>query len=217
MNIGVIGTGDVGKKLASGFLSIGHKVMLGSRDPQGEKVKSWLDANGKNAVPGSIEETARFGEVVVLATPWSGTENALRLAGPANLAGKTVLDVTNPLVFSENGPPSLALGHTDSGGEQVQRWLPDAHVVKAFNIVGNAHFIHPEFGPCGPPDMFYCGNDDQAKKTVEGFLKQFGWSTLDIGGIEGSRLLEPMCILWVIYGVRTGGWNNAFKMLRRPD
>lgn len=215
MKIGVLGTGDVGKRLATGFISIGHQVMLGSRDAESDKVKSWIAANGKNALGGTFADAAKFGEAVVVATLWSGTQNALKLAGPDNFQGKTVIDVTNPLVFHENAPPTLALGHTDSGGEQVQRWLPGAHVVKAFNIVGNPHFIHPQFGESGPPDMFYCGNDDGAKKQVDDFLKQFGWSTSDIGNIEGARLLEPMAILWVLDGIRHGAWDHAFKMLRK--
>lgn len=215
MNIGVLGTGDVGKRLGTGFISIGHHVMLGSRDPDNEKVTSWIAANGKNAFGGTFADAAKFGDVIVLATLWSGTENALRLAGPENFKGKTVIDATNPLVFKENAPPALALGHTDSGGEQVQRWLPGANVVKAFNIVGNALFIHPQFGECGPPDMFYCGNSNDAKKQVAGFLKQFGWVDVDIGGIEGARLLEPMCILWVLYALRASSWDHAFKLLRK--
>ena len=109
---------------------------------------------------------------------------------------------------------SLAVGHTDSAGEQVQRWLPSAYVVKAFNTVGYAHMFKPDF-PGGPPDMFICGNDASAKKTVTGILQDFGWPTIDIGGIEGSRLLEPMCVLWVGYAMRTGGTNHAFKLLRK--
>jgi hypothetical protein len=87
-------------------------------------------------------------------------------------------------------------------------------VVKAFNIVGHQHMIHPDF-PAGPPDMFYCGNDAAAKRTVDRILIDFGWNTIDIGGIEGARLLEPMCILWVLYGARGGGWNHAFKLLKK--
>jgi predicted dinucleotide-binding enzyme len=151
----------------------------------------------------------------VLATLWSGTKSAIDLAGGAKaFAGKTVLDVTNPLVFGESGPPTLALGHTDSGGEQVQRWLTDSHVVKCFNIVGNAHMVHPDF-PGGPPDMFMCGNDDDAKKTIAEICTAWGWPVTDLGGIEGARLLEPLCILWVAYGARTGSWNHALKMLRK--
>jgi 8-hydroxy-5-deazaflavin:NADPH oxidoreductase len=213
MKIGILGSGDVGKKLGTGFISIGHEVMLGSRDPGSDNVTGWIAANGAGASGGTFEQTARFGEVIALATLWSGTENALKLAGVKNLAGKVVIDATNPLVFEENKPPRLALGLSDSGGEQVQRWLPGARVVKCFNIVGSPHMVHPSFDG-GPPDMFIAGDDEEAKKTVTAFLKQFGWSVIDIGGIEGARLLEPLCILWVVYGIRTGTWHHAFKLLR---
>ena len=213
MKIGILGSGDVGKKLASGFISIGHEVMLGSRNPSSENVKGWIAANGTSARAGTFEGTAQFGEVIVLATLWTGTENAIKLAGAKNFEGKLVVDATNPLIFEENKPPRLALGLNDSGGEQVQRWLPGARVVKCFNIVGNQYMVHPQFEG-GPPDMFIAGNDEEAKKTVTAFLKQFGWSVIDTGGIEGARLLEPMCILWVLYGIRTGTWHHAFKLLR---
>lgn len=214
MKIAIFGTGDVGRALGNGFISRGHEVKMGSRDARNEKALAWAAEAGARASTGTFEEAAKFGEVAVLATLWAGTESALRLAGPENLANKAVIDATNPLVFAPGAPPALALGHTDSGGEQVQRWLPSAHVVKAFNIVGNAHMVDPKFEG-GPPDMFICGNDADAKKTVTGFLTAFDWETIDIGGIEGARLLEPMCILWVLYGIRGGSWNHAFKLLRK--
>jgi predicted dinucleotide-binding enzyme len=108
----------------------------------------------------------------------------------------------------------LALGNTDSAGEQVLRWAPKARVVKAFNIIGHAHMVDPQF-PGGPPDMFFCGNDAVAKTTVAEILKSFGWSTIDIGGIDGARVLEPLCVLWLIYGMRTNSWNHALKMLKK--
>ncbi len=211
--IGILGTGDVGRALATGFVGVGHEVKIGSRDPKGAKVKELLGKVGRGASAGTFAEAAAFGEVVVLATLWSGTEAAIRLAAPGNFKGKVVIDATNPLTFAENAPPALALGHTDSGGEQVQRWLPGAKVVKAFNSVGNAHMFKPQFAG-GPPDMFIAGADDGAKKVVTEILTSFGWSTIDAGGIEGARLLEPLCLLWVGYGMRTGTWNHAFKLLR---
>jgi len=112
-------------------------------------------------------------------------------------------------------PPALALGFTDSAGEQIQRWLPQLHVVKAFNIVGHAHMFRPDF-PGGPPTLFFCGNDADAKKAVGEILNAFGWpGAVDLGGIEGSRVLEPLCILWVTDAIRTNQWNHAFKMLRK--
>ena len=214
MKVGILGTGDVGQALGAGFAQLGHDVMMGSRDPQSEKVQGWVAKTGSHAGAGTFAEAARSGEVLLLATLWSGTESAIRLAGPANFAGKVVMDATNPLVFTPGAPPSLALGHTDSGGEQVQRWLPAARVVKVYNTVGHAHMVNPNF-PGGPPDMFICGNDAAAKKTVTDICRAFGWPTIDVGGIEGARLLEPLCILWVRYGFVTGGWDHAFKLLRK--
>jgi len=214
MKIGILGTGDVGRTLAGGLAALGHEVRIGSRDAASPKALDAAARAGKGVSPASFADAASFAELAILATLWSGTENALQLAGPGNLAGKVVIDATNPLVIVPGGPPALALGHTDSGGEQVQRWLPGAKVVKAFNIVGNASMVQPSF-PGGPPDMFICGNDEGAKHTVTELLAALGWPSLDIGGIEGSRLLEPLCILWVVYGVRTGGWRHAFKMLRK--
>jgi predicted dinucleotide-binding enzyme len=212
--IGVLGTGDVGRTLGAGFVSRGHEAKIGSREPQSEKAQKWAKDNGPRASAGSFADAAKFGEIVVLATLWSGTKSALDLAGADNLAGKVVIDATNPLDFSHGMPPRLALGHSDSGGEQVQRWLPKARVVKCFNIVGNAHMVDPKLAG-GPPDMWIAGNDEAAKKKVGEILHDFGWpDPIDTGGIEGARLLEVMCLLWVGYGARTGTWSHAFKLLR---
>lgn len=211
MKVGVLGSGDVGKVLAGAFVALGHEVKIGSRDPQ--KVADWARSAGRRASAGTFEEAAQFGDLIVLATLGTGTENAIRLAGPKNLAGKVVIDATNPLDFSK-GVPQLFVGHTDSLGERVQRWAPDARVVKAFNTVGNASMFKPQF-PGGPPDMFICGNDETAKKLVTQICEHFGWGVIDIGGIEGARHLEPMCLVWVLHGFRTKSWNHAFKMLHR--
>jgi len=214
MRVGILGTGDVGQTLGAGFAKLGHDVMMGSRDAANPKVREWAKKSGAHASAGTFADAAKFGEVVVLATLWSGTENALRLAGPDNLAGKVLIDATNPLDFSQGMPPRLAVGHTDSGGESVQRWAPRARVVKAFNTVGNAHMIDPQF-PGGPPTMFIGGNDADAKKLVTQVSEAWGWEVADLGGIEASRYLEPMCMAWVIYGIRNGSWNHAFKLLRK--
>lgn len=211
VRVGVLGSGDVGRVLAAGFIGLGHEVKIGSRDPQ--KLQTWADAAGKAASTGTFEETARFGDILVLATLGTATEDVIRSAGIANFDSKVVIDATNPLDFSAGMPPRLFVGHDDSLGEHVQRLVPNARVVKAFNTVGNAHMINPRFAG-GPPDMFLCGNDDDAKKIVSQICEHFGWGVVDIGGIEGSRLLEPMCLLWVLYGARTGTWNHAFKLLR---
>jgi predicted dinucleotide-binding enzyme len=212
VRIGVLGSGDVGRVLAAGFVSLGHDVKIGSRNPQ--KLQAWADAAGTRASTGTFADTARFGDILVLATLGAGTEDAIRLAGIENFDGKVVIDTTNPLDFSQGIPPRLYVGHTDSLGEQIQRLIPNARVVKGFNTVGNAHMVSPQF-PGGPPDMFICGNDDDAKKIVAQICEHFGWGVIDIGGIEGSRHLEPMCIVWVLHGVRSGSWNHAFKMLHK--
>jgi predicted dinucleotide-binding enzyme len=214
MKVGIIGSGDVARSLGSGFIQLGHSVKLGTRDPKAEKLRDWVSKGGALASTGSFEEVARFGELLVLAVKGDVAEEALQLAGIANFAGKTLIDVTNPLAFSEGGAPHLFVGFSDSLGERVQRLVPDAHVVKAFNTVGNAHFFRPEF-PGGPPDMFICGNDAGAKTEVGDVLQAFGWTVVDVGGIDGARTLEPICILWVNSALRLGTWDLALKFLRK--
>jgi predicted dinucleotide-binding enzyme len=201
--VGILGSGDVGKALGRGFASRGCDVRIGTRDPSkkpGELV--------------SFADAAEFGELLVVATLWEGTENALRLAGPSSFKDKVVIDTTNPLKIVDGRPVGLERGFGDSAGEQVQRWLPGAKVVKAFNIVGNPLMVDPQL-PGGPPTMFIAGNDDGAKREVTEILGDFGWETIDIGGIDGARLLEPMCWLWVKAAHKTGNWMQAFKLLRR--
>jgi 8-hydroxy-5-deazaflavin:NADPH oxidoreductase len=214
MKVGILGSGDVAKVLGTGFLTLGHEVMLGSRTPESEGLMAWKKGAGPKAKTGSFSDAAVFGEVLVVSTHGVDTENALRLAGPKNFEGKVVIDTTNPLVTGPDHMPQLAFGWNDSSGERVQKALPGAHVVKAFNTVGSPHMFRPKF-PGGPPDMFYCGNDADAKKKVAEWLRAFGWNPLDVGGIEGARLLEPMCVLWVTLGISGGSWGIAFKLLHQ--
>jgi 8-hydroxy-5-deazaflavin:NADPH oxidoreductase len=215
MNIGILGSGEVGQKLGSGFIELGHRVKIGTRDPNQEKIKEWIKKSGDSASAGTFSQAAAYGQLIVVATSWNGTLEAIRMCDPKDLVDKTVIDVTNPLDFSAEGLPKLAVGYTDSAGEIIQRLLPEANVVKAFNTVGNPHMVHPEF-PNGPPTMFICGNNDNAKKTViNEFLTKFGWESIDIGGIEGSRLLEPMAMLWITHYFQTNNGNHAFKLLHK--
>ena len=214
MKIGILGSGGVGQDLGTGFLGLGHEVKMGSRDPNKKEIKDWLAKSGKKASAGTFGEAAAFGELAVLATKWSGTDNALRLAGPANLAGKVVIDATNPLLPRPNALPALAVGGTDSAAEQVQRWLPGARGVKAFNSVNHAHMVQPTF-PGGPPDMFICGDDEAAKKEVAAICRDFGWGVIDMGGLEAARLLEPLALVYIRNAIRTGDWNRAFKLLKK--
>lgn len=210
MKVGIIGSGDVGKRLGDSFVDLGHQVKIGTRDAG--KLADWASRHGKHASVGSFADAAKFGDIVVIATLWTGTQSAIEMAGPENMAGKVVIDVTNPLDYSTM-PPTLSIGHTDSAGETVQRLLPGAKVVKAFNIVGNPHMYKPKFTE-GRPTMFICGNDDSAKKMVTDILTAFGWESIDIGGIESSRLLEPLAMLWITYYFRTNTGTHAFKLLR---
>jgi predicted dinucleotide-binding enzyme len=210
MRIGILGSADVGKAFARAFVARGHEVMIGSRDP--DKLREFAGEHAGLRI-GTNEETARFGDLMVIATLFSGTKNALELAGPENFAGKVVIDATNPLRFEEGKLPQLSTGFDTSAGEEIQRWLPGAKVVKAFNTVGNALFSGPKFAQ-GPPTMFIAGNDAQAKKTVADIAASFGWEPLDVGGIEESRYLEPLAVVWIHYAFKTGTWNHAFKMLR---
>ncbi len=217
MNIGILGTGEVGKVLAAGFKTIGHDVMIGTRDPQAGKLTDWQAQAGASVQAGTFSETASFGEVIVLAVGWDHAKAVIDLADSTNFDGKVVLDATNPLTFEQEGqPPVLALGHTDSAGEQVQRWLPEARVVKWFNIVGNPHMVNPNFNG-DKPDMFICGNDDSAKATADELAQQLGWPpVIDLGDISRSRYLEPLAMVWITHFFNTGfDGNHAIKLLRK--
>jgi predicted dinucleotide-binding enzyme len=200
--------------LGRGFIALGHSVKMGAREARNEKALAWAQEVGAKGSVGTFGDAASFGEVVVLATLGAANENAITMAGPEYFRGKLLIDTTNPLDFTGGMPPKLAVSGNDSGGERVQRLLPDAHVVKAFNTVGNAFMFRPDF-PGGPPDMFICGNHDDAKTKVAALLKDFGWSVVDVGGIECSRYLEAMCMVWVLSAIRAGNWNQAFKLLRK--
>lgn len=220
MKFGIIGSGDVGRRLGGGLVQHGHHVGLGTRNPEKKELNEWKNEfsknNGENKVfVGTFEEVSSFGEVVIISTLWEGTYNAIKIANPSNFKGKVVIDTTNPLDFSQGMPPSLSVGHSNSGGETIQHLLPDAYVVKAFNIIGNPHMINPDF-PCGPPTMFICGNNSEAKKMVTDIiLNPFGWETIDIGNIKASRMLEPLALLWITYYFNTGTGNHALKLLKK--
>ncbi|HSY49197.1 MAG TPA: NADPH-dependent F420 reductase [Thermoanaerobaculia bacterium] len=211
MKVGILGSGDVGKSFAHGFGALGHEVMIGSRSP--EKLSEFVGGEGGRVSAGTFEEAAKLGDLIVLATHGVATEDAIRLAGKQHFDHKVVIDATNPLDFS-TGAPRLSVGHTDSLGEQIQRFLPHARVVKAFNTAGNGLFFKPQLSG-GPPDMFIGGNDADAKKLVSQVCDAFGWGVIDLGGIEASRYLEPMCMAWVLHGVLSGTWVHAFKMLHK--
>jgi hypothetical protein len=212
MKIGVLGSGVVAQTLATGLLEHGHQVMLGTRQPA--KLKEWTGKNPKGAV-GSVADAATFGELLVLAAKGSAAAEVLSAAGAANVSGKAVIDATNPISDAPpvNGVLQFFTKVDDSLMERLQREFPDARFVKAFNSVGSALMVNPQFKG-GKPTMFICGNDDAAKKTVTGILDQFGWETVDMGKVEAARAIEPLCILWCIPGFLRNEWAHAFKLLR---
>jgi hypothetical protein len=213
MKVGIIGSGVVGQTLAAGFLKHGHQVEIGTRDPA--KLKDWSAKNPGAAVK-SFAEAAAFGDLVVLAVGGEVAQQALTLIGSSALQGKTVIDACNPI---GGGPPvngvlSFFTPQNQSLMEQLQKAYPSAHFVKAFNSVGSGQMVNPVFAS-GRPTMFICGNDKDAKKTVERILEQFGWDTEDMGAIEAARPIEALCMLWCIPGIGQNDWSpHAFKLLR---
>lgn len=222
--IGVLGTGQVSKVLANGFLKHGHAVRRGSRDTS--KLDEWLAiatsaavssaaAAGDRASTGTLADTAAWADILVLAVKGSAAEAALDQCGHANLAGKIIIDPTNPIA---DGPPDHGViryftNANESLMERLQAHVPAARFVKAFNSVGNAHMVDPHFEG-GPPTMFICGNDPAAKAEVTTLLDQLGWHTEDMGTVHAARAIEPLCQLWCIPGFAGKGWSHAFKLLR---
>ncbi|MCA1824580.1 MAG: NAD(P)-binding domain-containing protein [Frankia sp.] len=203
MRIGILGSGAVGQALARGHARHGHETRIGTRKPDKPDLAEFAT--------GTVDAVAQWGELLILAVDGSAAEALARDVASA-AAGKVLIDATNPLDFS-GGVRGLFVGTTDSLGERVQRAAPDARVVKAYNIVGNAQMVDPEISG-GPPTMLIAGNDDDAKASVLALLEDTGWDALDIGDITMSRWLEPIALAWVAYGVRAGTWNHAFRLLR---
>jgi predicted dinucleotide-binding enzyme len=212
MKVGILGSGEVAKSLGTGFLKYGHDVMLGTRSSS--KLSDWMAKNSRGKT-GSLAETAAFGEVVVLAVKGTVAAEALESAGSANLSGKAVIDVTNPIVEEPpvHGVLKFFTTFDESLMERLQKEFPRAHLVKAFNSVGSEFMVDPKFDG-GKPTMFYCGNDDGAKRTVARILDDFGWEPSDMGKAEAARAIEPLSILWCIPGFLRNEWTHAFKLLK---
>jgi predicted dinucleotide-binding enzyme len=198
MRIGILGTGVVGKTLATKLAKLGHEVRMGSRSAGGEKARAWVgEAAGKSS-EGTFADAASHGEMIFNCTSGSGSLDALRAAGERNLQGKVLVDVANPLNFSPGGPPTLSVCNTDSLGEQIQKAFPETRVVKALNTVAAAVMVDPALIP-GPHTMFVSGNDAGAKAEVINLLRTgFGWKeVLDLGDITGARAQEMHLALWL--------------------
>ncbi|MEJ7737640.1 MAG: NAD(P)-binding domain-containing protein [Chitinophagaceae bacterium] len=214
VKIGVLGSGVVGQVLASAFMREGHQVMLGTRNTSKEEVVKWKTKH-EGAETGSFADTAAFGDLIVLAVEGAVADEVINQAGTANLNSKIVIDATNPVskLPPENGVLRFFTNMNESLMERIQRNVPEAYLVKAFNSVGNAVFYKPTFAG-GKPSMFICGNNEEAKITVTGILEAFGWETEDMGKAEAAGAIEALCMLWCIPGFSKNQWTHAFKLLK---
>ncbi|HEX6229262.1 MAG TPA: NAD(P)-binding domain-containing protein [Solirubrobacterales bacterium] len=199
MKIGVLGTGAVGQRLASKLIELGHQVTMGSRSADGEALLEWVRQSGENALGGAFAEAASDGELVFNCTAGTASLEALEAAGAENLAGKVLVDVSNPLDFSGGMPPTLTVCNDDSLGEQIQAAFPEARVVKTLNTVNNVVMTDPGRLP-GRHNVFVCGNEERAKAEVTELLESFGWppeAVIDLGDISAARGMEMYLPLWV--------------------
>ena len=210
--IGILGSGQVAQTLAAGFIRHGYEVMVGSRDTS--KLDAWQHKNSQ-AQLGSFQDAARFGENIVLAVKGSAAESLVKTLSP-HLAGKVVLDTTNPIADSppDNGVLKYFTTLDSSLMEKLQAIVPGANFVKVFSIVGNKLMVNPML-PGGRATMFICGNSEEAKKEVTRILDQFGWDSEDMGRIEAARAIEPLCMLWCIPGILKNQWTHAFKLVKQ--
>jgi hypothetical protein len=230
MKIAIIGTGIVGKTIASKLVELNHDVMMGTRNVSDKLASTatdnygnppfgeWIKTNSKVKL-GSFAEAAAFGELVVNATNGSNSITALILAGTKNLAGKVLIDIANPLDFSNGMPPSLlpGLNNTNSLAEEIQKTFPDAMVIKTLNTMWCGLMVNPNLVGNGDHINFISGNNSEAKNKVIKLLNQFGWldkNILDIGDITGARATESLLPIWLkVMGVTKNGAFN-FRLVR---
>jgi uncharacterized protein YbjT (DUF2867 family) len=217
--IGILGTGNVAKFLALGYIKHGWEVTIGTRDPSAEKFRTWL-GEIKGAHAADFKGATAYAHSVILAVGFPHVESVISLSGGKDaFKGKLLIDVTNPINgFGPTGP-EYSVGWNSSGGEKIQAWLPDAYVVKCWNIIGHAFMIDPPADKQGAkPDMWIAGNEDGAVLAVKNMLIELGWSADHIigtnAGIKACRWLEPMCQAWVNYAMTTGSWKHGFALLR---
>ena len=215
MRLGVLGTGIVGTTIGTKLVQLGHEVMMGSRTQNNERAATWVQASGPRASQGTFADAARFGETLFNCTSGAASVGALNLAGAANLSGKVLLDIANPLDFSKGMPPTLSVCNTDSLGEQIQRAFPNVKVVKTLNTMSCKIMVNPSLLP-GEHDVFVSGNDRAAKAKVIEILKGwFGWkSVIDLGDITAARGTEQILALWVRLMGTLGTANFNFKIIK---
>ena len=218
MKIAVLGTGMVGDTIGSKLIELGHEVKMGSRTAGNEKAKAFVDKHKERASAGTFSDAAAFGEIIINCTAGAGSIEALKMAGEANIKGKIIVDIANPLDFSKGMPPSLipALSNTYSLGEEIQKTYPSAKVVKTLNTMWCGLMVNPAMISGGDHTNFICGNDVEAKQKVKGLLNEFGWKNeniLDLGDITSARGTESVLPVWLrIWNATQNGAFN-FKMV----
>ena len=213
VKVGILGSGDVGKVLAKGFLKNGYQVAIGSDHP--EKLAEFKGENPEMETA-TFEQAAQSGDIVVVCVKGTVAEKIVEKV-KRHLTGKTVIDTTNPIADAppQNGVLKYFTSLEESLMERLQTIAPDAQFVKAFNSIGSALMVNPEFGDDTKPTMFICGNNDDAKKKVHEILEKFGFEVEDMGKVESARAIEPLCILWCIPGFLRNEWSHAFKLLQK--
>jgi predicted dinucleotide-binding enzyme len=211
--IGILGSGDVGKTLAQGFLKYDYQVMIGSDHP--EKLEEFKKANPK-VETATFEQSAQWADLVVLCVKGTVAEKVVEKT-KRHLSGKIIVDTTNPIADAppDNGVLKFFTSLEESLVERLQKIAPDAQFVKALNSIGSGLMINPDFGGGIKPTMFICGNNENAKKKVSEILQKFGFEIEDAGKVESARAIEPLCILWCIPGFLKNEWTHAFKLLKK--
>jgi predicted dinucleotide-binding enzyme len=211
--VGILGSGDVGKTLAKGFLKHGYQVAIGS--DHAEKLAEFKRENPQMETV-TFEQAAQSGDIVVLCIKGTIAEKIIEKI-KRHLSGKTVIDTTNPIADAppENGVLKYFTSFEQSLMERLQKIAPDAQFVKAFNSIGSGLMINPDFRDNTKPTMFICGNNDDAKKKVYEILEKFGFEIEDMGKAESARAIEPLCMLWCIPGFLRNEWTHAFKLLKK--
>ncbi len=210
--IGILGSGNVGRTLADGFIKHGYEVKIGTGNP--DKLSEWLDNTGSQGSVGSFKEAAAFGDLVVLAVKGIVAEKLLGEVN-AEISGKTIIDATNPIADQapEEGLVKFTTDLNHSLMETLQSVFPETNFVKAFNSVGAHLMVNPQFEVT--PTMFIAGNNEASKKEVSHILDLFGYEVEDLGGAKSARAIEPLCILWCIPGFKQNEWGHAFKLLKK--
>jgi 8-hydroxy-5-deazaflavin:NADPH oxidoreductase len=214
--IGILGTGVVGSTIGSKMIALGYEVKMGSRTANNEKAAEWVKNNESKSSAGTFEDVAKFADIIFNCTKGEVTLEVFKQAGPLNFKGKTLIDISNPLDFSQGFPPFLnpEFSNTNSLGEEIQKLIPDARVVKSLNIV-NCEVMVNAAKSGGDPTMFVAGNSEDAKTEVQSILKQFGWNDIiDLGDITNARGMEMMLPIWVRTYAATKNGYLAFKIIR---